>query len=234
MKLTALTPLTLLFLITPLLAQEQVAQDSKAKSIVLFDGTKTTEWEGREELWSFENGEIVGRTSDENPIQMNTFLVWSGDMPENFELTLWFKIEGGNSGVQYRSIVVNQEQYSVGGYQADIDFANTYAGILYEERGRGILAHRGQNVTIQSDGKLAVEKFADTKNIGKSVHPGQWNEFRIVADGNHIQHFINGTKTVDVIDEQTEKAATDGVMALQLHRGPAMTVRFKNISLSKL
>ena len=120
---------------------------------VLYGGGDLTGWAGREDLWSAENGEIVGRTSDENPIDGNTFLVWQGDLPGNFELTAQFKIEGGNSGIQYRSKVIDEEKFVVSGYQADIDFTNKFAGILYEEKGRGILAQRGETVTIDAEGE---------------------------------------------------------------------------------
>lgn len=216
-----------------------VADDAKPAAdsdvMVLYGGGDLTGWEGRDDLWSAENGEIVGRTSDEEPIAANTFLIWKGDLPENFELTAQFKIEGGNSGIQYRSKVTDPEQFIVAGYQADIDFGNRYAGILYEEKtGRGILAERGQKVTINAEGTRTKDTFADSTELGKGIHPGQWNDFRVVADGNHLQHFINETMTVEVIDNQSDKAATNGVIALQLHRGPAMVVRFKNIKIRKL
>lgn len=202
---------------------------------VLYGGGDLTGWEGRSDLWSAENGEIVGRTTDEDPIAANTFLIWKGGQPDNFELTAQFKIEGGNSGIQYRSEVLDEEKFIVGGYQADIDFGNRFAGILYSEKtGRGILAERGEKVTIGADGKKSKEKFADGKKLGAGIHPGQWNDFRVVADGNHLKHFINETMTVEVIDNQSDKAATKGVIALQLHRGPAMVVRFKNIKVRKL
>jgi hypothetical protein len=130
--------------------------------------------------------------------------------------------------------VVDEENYVVGGYQADIDFGNRYAGILYEEKGRGILAERGQKVTIASTGNKSVDKFADSAELGKAIRPGEWNDFRVVADGNHLQHFINDTKTMELIDQQTERAATSGVIALQLHAGPPMTVRFRNIQVRAL
>ena len=103
-----------------------------------------------------------------------------------------------------------------------------------KKTGRGILAERGEKVTIGADGKKSKETFADGKKLGAGIHPGQWNDFRVVADGNHLKHFINETMTVEVIDNQSDKAATKGVIALQLHRGPAMVVRFKNIKVRKL
>jgi hypothetical protein len=221
-----------LLITTFAVAQTPAATDSDV--VVLYDGGDLSGWAGREDLWSAENGEIVGRTTDENPIDGNTFLVWQGGQPDNFELTAQFKIEGGNSGIQYRSKVIDEEKFVVSGYQADIDFANTFAGILYEEKGRGILAKRGEKVTIDGKGEKAASRFADASALGASIHPGQWNDFRVVADGNRLQHFINGTLTAEVIDEQADKAATKGVIALQIHRGPAMVVRFKNIKLRML
>ncbi|WP_442508316.1 3-keto-disaccharide hydrolase [Novipirellula sp. SH528] len=209
------------------------ATETASDSTILFDGKNIDGWKGREDLWSVEDGQIVGRTTDTDPIDANTFLIWKGDVPEDFELTAWFKIESGNSGIQYRSKVVDEDKFIVGGYQADVDFTNKFAGILYEEKGRGILAQRGHRVTIGADGKKKDETFADGEELANAIHPGQWNEFRVVAKGNRLQHFINGTMTAEVIDEQTEKSSSDGVIALQLHRGPAMTVRFKNIALRK-
>jgi hypothetical protein len=226
--------LALAFVCTTAVAEDPKETSASGDTIVLYGGGDLTGWVGRTDLWSAENGEIVGRTTAENPIDGNTFLIWTGGKPSNFELTAQFKIEGGNSGIQYRSSVVDEEKFVVGGYQADIDFGNTYAGILYEEKGRGILAQRGEAVTIGSDGKKEAKRFAEASDLAKGIHPGQWNDFRVVANGNHLQHFINGTMTAEVIDHQSEKAATDGVIALQIHRGPPMVVRFKNIKIRKL
>ncbi|MDA8744672.1 DUF1080 domain-containing protein [Rubripirellula amarantea] len=205
--------------------------DSVGETVVLFDGDSLDGWVGNEKLWTVEDGQIVGRTNDSDPIEKNTFLVYSGKEFGNFELTLRFKIESGNSGVQYRSTLVDEDKFVVQGYQADIDFANTFAGILYEEGRRGILAKRGERVTIDDDGEKLTKRMGDAQALGNGIHPGQWNDFRIVAKGNHLQHYINETLTAEVIDGQTDTAAKSGVIALQLHRGPAMTVRFKDISL---
>jgi hypothetical protein len=207
---------------------------SVAEPTILFNGTDLNGWQGRSDLWSVENGEIVGRTTKENPIKGNTFLIWDGGQPDNFELTAQFKIEAGNSGIQYRSKVVDEKNFVVAGYQADIDFGNRYAGILYEERGRGILAERGQKSTIGEDGNKTVEQFAAAEALGEAIHPGQWNSFRVVANGNHLQHFINDTLTMEVIDHQSEQAAKSGVIALQIHTGPPMVVRFKDIKIRPL
>lgn len=232
MKYTLGLSIAILFVCTSVVAEQPESSD--ADVIVLYGGGDLTGWAGRTDLWSAENGEIVGRTTKEKPISGNTFLVWEGGQPDNFELTAQFKIEGGNSGIQYRSKLIDDQKFVVGGYQADIDFGNRYAGILYEEKGRGILAQRGQKVTIKENGEKQATSFGDATALAAGIHPGQWNDFRVVADGNHLQHFINGTMTAEVIDQQSDKAATNGVIALQIHQGPPMTVRFKNIKIRKL
>ncbi len=209
-------------------------ETTQSDMVVLFNGSDLTGWQGRDDLWSVEDGQIVGQTSDENPVKENTFLVYVAEEFANFELNAQFKIEAVNSGIQYRSRVIDQEKFVVSGYQADIDFANKFAGILYEEKGRGILALRGETVTIDADGEMAKVRFGDADKLANGIHPGKWNDFRVVADGNHLQHFINGALTSEVIDEQAEKSSASGIIALQLHQGPAMTVRFKNLTVRKL
>ena len=89
-------------------------------------------------------------------------------------------------------------------------------------------------VTIGADGKKSPEPFAKSDALAKGIHAGQWNDYRVVAQGNRLQHFINEALTAEVIDEQSEKSSSKGVIALQIHVGPPMVVRFKNITLRKL
>ena len=112
----------------------------------IFDGTTLANWDGDPAFWRAENGTIVGESTAAKPVTENTFLIYRGSEPDNFELKLEFRMNATNSGVQYRS---RQLTGAVGkwvlcGYQADIDFNNQYTGMLYEERGRpGFLAPRG-------------------------------------------------------------------------------------------
>lgn len=232
MKRSFLAVATALFVVAASSVSTAVAEDGE--SVSLFNGKDLSGWIGREDLWKVEDGQIVGTTTAEKPLQQNTFLIYTGSEPDDFELTLQFKIENTNSGIQYRSKVIDKEKFIVGGYQADIDFSNRFAGILYEERGRGILAERGESVTLDEKGEKTRKRFADGRKLGKGIHAGKWNDYRIVAKGNHLQHFINGTLTAEVFDGQPEKAATSGVIAFQLHRGDPMVVRFKNIVLHPL
>ncbi len=130
------------------------------------------------------------------------------------------------------------EYWVVAGYQADFEAGNSYSGILYEEKGRGILAQRGQKVVIKGeDGKPKIDVTGSVGNsdeIQAAIKKEDWNDYVIIAKGNHLQHFINGKQTVDVTDYQETKAAKSGVLALQIHQGPPMTVEFKNIRIKTL
>ena len=214
------------------------------ETIQLFNGKDLTGWEGVAGLWSVKDGAITGQTTKENPTKGNTFLVWKGGDVADFELTFQYKITGdddkksGNSGVQYRSKVLDPANFVLGGYQADFETGTTYSGILYEERARGILAQRGQQVTLTSSADPAKPVITVTGETGKSseiqaaIKPNDWNDYKITAKGGHLQHFINGKPTVDVKDE-TKEGAKSGVLGLQLHAGPPMTVQFKNLVLTK-
>ena len=201
--------------------------------VSLFNGQDLAGWRGDTSYWSVQDGAITGRTTAEKPLRYNTFLIWEGGQPADFELRLSFRIVGGNSGVQYRSKVLEEARYIVGGYQADIDAANRYTGMCYEERGRGFLAPRGQRVTIAADGQKTVEMLADPAELQTKIKNEDWNEYRIVARGPHLQHYINSVLMAELVDHQTDKAASAGVIALQLHQGPPMTVQFKNIRLKE-
>lgn len=199
----------------------------------LFDGETLEGWDGDPKFWRVEDGAITGQTTAENPTRGNTFLVYRGEEVSDFELQLKFRIVGGNSGIQYRSREV--EKWVMSGYQADIDSTNRFSGILYEEKARGILAVRGQKLTIGSDGgKQVTGKTSDDETILSSIKQDDWNDYTIKAVGNHLVQSINGHVTVDVTDEQAAKRAMSGLLALQLHAGPPMLVQFKEIRIKHL
>ena len=204
--------------------------EGKSKEIVLFNGENLDDWKGNSKIWSVENGCIVGRTTNENKIKQNTFLIYKTPF-SNFELTFQYKIIGGNSGVQYRSKVVDEALFVVGGYQADMEAGINYSGILYEEKGRGIIANRGEQVVLSKNGEKSVTQFVKSEEIQAIINMEQWNSYRVVANGNHLQHYINENKTIDVLDNQKSKNASFGVIALQIHAGPNMEVFYKKIIL---
>jgi hypothetical protein len=210
------------------------AQEEGVQS--LFNGKDLSEWKGDMKRWSVEDGAITGRTTPETLLKYNTFLVWKGGEPADFELRLKYKIVGGNSGVQYRSKVIDPDKFVVTGYQADIDSKEQYTGMNYEEgpKMRAFLAQRGKKVEIGEDGKKTETTIGDRTELQKNVKNEDWNDYTIVAKGNHLTHIINGVVMSEVIDNQKDKAAKSGVIALQLHQGPPMTVQFKDIQLKLL
>ena len=103
-----------------------------------------------------------------------------------------------------------------------------YFGMLYEERGRGIVAQRGQQVLLDAKGtKHVVGKIDKTDKLDIT----QWNEYRITARGNRLEHYVNGKLTARIIDNDPKKRSMKGVLALQLHAGAPMRVEIKDIRL---
>ena len=174
----------------------------------LFNGTDFTGWVLPEDkkLFAIENGEIVGRT--EGDLKKNEFLVTAQPYAD-FTLKAKFKYKSGNSGIQFRS--KRADNGAVSGPQADI--ATGYWGLFYEERGRGIL-----------------ERYDETK-AKDLVHEGDWNDLEITAQGDHVIIKLNGTTTTDRVDPVFAKT---GIIALQVHVGKPMEVRFKDLMIRSL
>ena len=222
------------------------ARAQEAGFTSLFDGRTLAGWDGNPNLWSVRDGAITGQTTPEHPANGNTFLIWTNGLLGDFELRFSYKIVAnnpdgfGNSGVQYRSKIINKEKWGVGGYQADFEAGTTYSGILYDEGGvaggRGIMAERGQKVVWSADGKKQVTGGTGktSQELQAAIRKDDWNDYVVIADGNHLVHKINGNVTVDVTDDDPAKRLSEGVLALQLHAGKPMTVQFKNITLKKL
>ena len=213
---------------------EKVVEPKNPEFVSIFDGKTLDGWDGNPKFWRVEDEAITGQTTEENPTEGNTFIIWRQSEVVNFELTLEYRIFNGNSGIQYRSFEVPDEPWVVGGYQADFEAGDRYSGIMYGERYRGVLADRGQKTVIGTDGKpQIVGEVGDADTIGKAIKKEEWNEYHIIAQGNHFVHKINGVVTCEVTDEDDE-ARTTGILALQLHAGPPMKVQFRKIRLKKI
>lgn len=191
----------------------------------LFNGKDLEGWSGDPRLWRVEDGVLIGETDDAaRKISENSFLIWQGGEPGDFELEFQARVTGdNNSGVQYRSRVLDAAQWVVGGYQMDLHPKPAYLGMLYEEKGRGIACERGQRVklddTPSTNGTLEVP----------AVDLAVWNSYRIVAHGHVLRHFVNGRLAAEIQDAHPEKRAAKGVVALQVHAGPAMKAEFKDL-----
>jgi len=223
--------------------QGPAAAVNKGKPI--FNGKDLTGWKGVDGFWTVQDGAITGKNTKENKAKENTFLIWEGEVGD-FELTCKYKItddkgqpsDGANSGIQYRSKVVKPDYSVVAGYQADFEGGKKYSGILYEEKGRGILAERGQMMVLTEGEAPNKPKKEIIGSVGRpdelqdAIKAGDWNEYRVVAKGNQLKHFINGRQMVSVKDE-TAIGAKTGVLAFQLHAGPPMMVQFKDVLLKQ-
>ena len=176
----------------------------------LFNGKDLTGWvtPRDKELFQVHDGEIVGRTTAHSDLKKNEFLVTDQSYGD-FVLKLKFKFKEGNSGIQFRS--KRAADGAVSGPQADI--ANGYWGLLYEERGRGIL-----------------ERYDEKKAI-TLVKEGDWNDFVITAKGDHVTIDLNGTRIIDRTDPKFDKS---GIIALQVHAGTLNEVHFKDIEIKTL
>jgi hypothetical protein len=217
--------------------------------VQIFDGKTLDGWEGDSTHWRVENGALVGEVTPNTLLKTNTFIVWKGGEPGDFELKTEFRItKDGNSGINYRSEVFDGAPHALKGYQADIDGARRYTGQNYEERARTTLAYRGQQVTIPqptvTDVKEGVKKNAWTAaqvtgSLGSDdslkalIKEEDWNECRIVAKGNHLQHYINGVLMSDVTDNDNVNGKTKGQLGVQVHVGPPMKVEYRNIMLKQ-
>lgn len=220
-------------------AAQKTDVDDEAGFVPIFNGKDLAGWDGDRRLWSVRDGSMTGRTTAESPLKNNSFLIWKGGVVDDFELRFSYRISAdnpqneANSGVQYRSKDLGQWQVS--GYQADIDGTHKYTGLLVDERGRHVLAWRGHMTEVGPNGRIQlVGSLGDPDQIRAVFRDGDWNEYRIIARSNRLTHVINGRVTAHVTDEQADKRALSGILALQLHVGPPMTVQFKDIRLKRL
>jgi len=211
--------------------------------VPMFDGKTLNGWEGDPTYWRAENGEIIGEITPATIIKVNTFLIWKGGHPADFELTVNYRIsERGNSGVNYRSVRVDSLPYALKGYQADIDGKNKYnlgypkySGQNYEERGRQFLALRGQRTVIDKTGKVnQVDSLGTQADLLKSINYDGWNELHIVAIGNNMKHYINGKLMSEVTDNDPAGRKMDGLIGVQVHQGPAMKIEYKDFMIKVL
>ncbi len=226
--------------LVPPVAQEPAPPQQQAKPVTndefvsLFDGTTLAGWEGDPKLWRVEDGAITGETTAGAPVAYNSFLRWSDGELDDFELELEYRIFSGNSGIQVRSFPLDKA-HAIGGYQADIDAGGKWAGTNYGEQFRGILAKRGEKAVIGEDGKPTVTgTLGDPDELAKVIRAGDWNTYRVVAQGHKIVCEINDTVMSEIVDEDTDTRRRAGLLALQLHTGPPMKVQFRNIRLKRL
>lgn len=199
--------------------------------VSIFNGKDLSGWEGKPGWWTVEDGAITVESTLEKPCAKHNYLMWRGGQPADFELRLEYRIVGGNSGIQFRSREL--PDWDTSGYQADLEAGAQWSGALFEHE-RGGIAMRGEKVEISADGNKQVTRFADAATLQDHIKKGDWNSYRVVARGAEIQLFINDVLMSHAIDHQTGKAASKGVLALQMHPGPPMKAQFRNLRIREL
>ncbi len=220
----------------------------------IFDGTSLKGWQYDSIYWRAEKGSLVGEVKPETPLKSNTFIIWEGGQPSDFELKLEFRIEeAGNSGINYRSDALDTIAYALKGYQADIDGKIRYTGQNYEERKRTTLAYRGEQVIINSQenphepGSLranvsnncwqsreVVASLGASDSLKTKINFEEWNEVHLIIKGNRLKHYVNNVLMSDVTDNDTINRKMSGLLGMQVHVGPPMKVEYRNIFLKNL
>jgi len=231
------------------------SKDSSDGFVSIFDGKTLDGWEGDSTYWRVENGSLVGEITPATLLDRNSFIIWRKGTTENFELELECRISAhGNSGINYRSEEIPGLPHSLRGYQCDIEGGDNYSGSNYEERKRTTLASRGQQVelnplsfpdtsmnSIQANVKdnfwsasKITGKLGSMDSLQKFIKKEDWNKFHIIAKGNRLQHYINGVLMSDVTDNDTAHRSMSGLLGVQVHVGPPMTVEYRNIRIRQL
>lgn len=237
---------TLMCIVALLFQINATAQKKKNDFVSIFDGKTLNGWECDTAYWRVENGSLVGEITPDKLLKTNTFIIWRGGEPENFELKLEYKItKDGNSGINYRSERVAGVPYALKGYQADIDGKNYYTGQNYEERGRTTLAYRGQMTKVNAASgtesvknnawvSTVVVKSQSRDSLQQFIKTDDWNEVHLIVKGNRLQHYVNGVLMSDVTDNDSTNRKAKGLLGMQVHVGPPMKVEFRNIRLKAL
>jgi len=174
----------------------------------LFNGKNLDGWDGDPRLWKVRDGVLVGSTEGVS-LEANSFLISKRSL-KNFVLRAEMKLRNHNSGIQFRSEAL--PNWVVRGYQADAA-ENNYWGCIYDEKGkRGILANGWKD------------------KAEKAVKLTDWNQYEILCNGDQIKLTLNGVETAELRDSER----LEGIIALQLHRGPPMEVYFRKIEVKVL
>lgn len=206
--------------------------------IPIFDGKSLDGWRGDSTYWSVKDGILTGVVTPETLLQQNSFIIWEGGRPRNFELKMTYRVsDKGNSGINYRSVPYSPQgqKFALKGYQLDIDGEGMWTGQNYEEKGREYLASRGEFTRIGTDGKpCVVASVGDKDVLWNDINKDGWNVAHVIARDNVIIHIVNGRVMSIVVDDDTENRTEEGLIGVQVHVGPPMKIEYKDILLKVL
>jgi hypothetical protein len=231
---------------------KQVTNKDKDGFVRIFDGKTLNNWVGDSAYWRVDSGSLTGVVTPETLLKRNSFIIYQGTMPDDFEFRCEYKVSAkGNSGINYRSEKMTDAPNALRGYQADLNGPNTYTGSNYEERKRTTLASQGERTIIppiqmapdsfqtqiknnQWTPKQVVATLGNPAELKAAIKTDDWNQYRIVVKGNHLQHYINGVLMSDVTDNDTINRRFSGFLGVQVHVGPPMRIAFRDIRVKKL
>ena len=212
-------------------AQVANRPDADGFANLIAPGNRIRNWSVDSMFWTKKDGVLVGKT--DGSLKMNRFITWKAATVRNFDLRVKVRVSaGGNSGIQYRGTSRPDLGLDVvTGYQCDVVAKiPKYNGMLYEEKGRRILSHTGEKVIVDTEGKPWIVGNFPVKEFT----PGEWHDYRVLVEANHHRHWINNHPTADLIDLDEKGRALEGVLAMQVHVGPAMTIEYKDMRIKHL
>jgi len=189
-------------------AKTSTQSPTEVKEISLFNGKDLTGWKvyGTEK-WYVEDGLLV---CESGPDEQYGYLL-TEDQYDNFDLSVDFKQEAnGNSGIFFRSTV---DGTKVSGWQVEVAPPTLHSGGIYESYGRGWL--------------IKPDPAKD-----EALKMGEWNTMRILADGDNITTYLNGKEMINIVDEKIGKGK--GGIALQIHDGGGIKVKWKNLNIKSI
>lgn len=201
----------------------------------LFDGKTLDGWKAADmSYWSVEDGAITAKIMPDRPLKANLYLIWQGGELADFELKLKHRVAGSpkiNCGFQFRSREL--ANHDLLGYQVDNNLDTPWLVRLYEEHGRHTLAMRGERAAINARGTRAVEPLPEAQGPAP-FQLEEWHEYDLTCVGNRLALAVNGQLVAEVTDDDAVHFAAQGILALQLHTGPATVAQFKDIRLKIL
>ena len=216
-----------------------LAQEKKKKEegfIKIFNGKNLEGWQGDTLYWRVQDGILTGEVTAATLLKRNSFIIWKTKQPENFELQVDYRVSAhGNSGINYRSVLIDTLPFALKGYQADIDGEDNWSGQNYEERGREFLALRGQKVIMESNQQpLLAASLGAKDSLQTFIKKEGWNTYRLVVNGNRMLHYINGVLMSDVTDNDKASRAMKGYIGVQVHVGPPMKIEYRDFMIKEM
>jgi Domain of Unknown Function (DUF1080) len=231
----------------PLLPGPIVEDETGFRAI--FDGQSLHGWDGDSRLWRVENGEIIGEFTDQTAQKGESFLIWRGGQPANFELKGDYRVSDlGNSGFEYRSREVEGSKWDLDGYQMDIDgrqWGDRFNQRMMQKNGVNCPRVTGENVgqvIFALPGQISRltehQERHVLANVGTCAAVTQslsddWNQVHLIIRDGWMIHIINGQIMSIVIDDDPARAKA-GLLGLQLHGGGPMKVEFRNLRIKSL